>query len=273
MSPIFTLRVRRLGGLAAFVALALAASPAAAATATPRPLEYDREIVAADLAGRPLRELALMRNTIFARAGQPFRRPWINAYFRKQPWYKPVDIKKQRLALTPLGTRNARFIGEYESRIPRAELKARKAKLDAGDLGGLSPDEAAIERTLLANALGQAVQEETRAAVGDVSGNPLDDPSLLDNLLTTTQLEGLSRRDLRILRNMIYARRGRKFRSPLLQDYFSRMEWYAIDPAYSDKNLTRNDQRNISLIRGVEDSLGGPMDDDQQKAEDFLGAA
>ena len=44
----------------------------------------------ADLEGRTLRELALMRNTIYARAGHPFRKKWLHDYFSAQPWYKPL---------------------------------------------------------------------------------------------------------------------------------------------------------------------------------------
>ena len=78
----------------------------------------------------------------------------------------------------------------------------------------------------------------------------------------------LSRRDLRLLRNTVYARRGRQFRSALLQNYFEQAAWYSSDPAYSDGKLSALDQRNIKLIRSVEDSLGGPLSDKDHKEED-----
>src|SRR5437762_3233786 len=62
-------------------------------TASPkseRPLYYERLITAADLEGRSLRELSLMRNTIYARAGNPFRKKWLRDYFTSQPWYHPA---------------------------------------------------------------------------------------------------------------------------------------------------------------------------------------
>src|SRR5262245_25089010 len=55
-----------------------------------RPFYYTREITQQDLDGRSLRELTLMRNTIYARAGNRFRKKWLNDYFSAQPWYHPL---------------------------------------------------------------------------------------------------------------------------------------------------------------------------------------
>jgi hypothetical protein len=69
--------------LLAAMATALGGRPAAAAT--DRPLYYTRPITEADVAGRSLRELAILRNTIFARAGQPFRKRWLHDTSRLSP--------------------------------------------------------------------------------------------------------------------------------------------------------------------------------------------
>ena len=37
------------------------------------------------------------------------------------------------------------------------------------------------------------------------------------------------------------------------------------DPGYTDARLTKNDQRNIELIKSVEEELGGPITDDEQQ--------
>jgi len=75
-------------------------------------------------------------------------------------------------------------------------------------------------------------------------------------------VRAMSLRDLRLLRNSIYARRGRPFRSPILRDHFSGMGWYQVNPDYSDRLLSRNDARNIALIKSVENEFGGPLTDD-----------
>ncbi len=238
---------------------------ASVAAAAPRPLYYDREITNADLDGRSLRELSIMRNWPFAKAGQPFRKQWLRDYFSALPWYKPVDIKEVK-KLSNLDSKNAAAIAKYETALSRDELRKRRDEIGAGKLGVMTPSEVKIESMLLSRLLGgRAVPEEKQA---DPATSPLDDPSQLDRLLTVDQLKDMSRRDLRVLRNMVYARRGRKFKSQLLQSYFDRMEWYSIDPDYGDNKLTKNDQRNIKLIRSVEDSIGGPMTDDEQKQED-----
>lgn len=63
---------------------------------------------------------------------------------------------------------------------------------------------------------------------------------------------------LRIARNEIYARHGRKFDAVDLQEYFSQKTWYHgnIDPsAFTEDVLTETEKRNLSLIRTAEDQL------------------
>jgi hypothetical protein len=83
----------------------------------------------------------------------------------------------------------------------------------------------------------------------------------LDEVLKVKDLRLLSLRDLRLLRNTIYARRGRPFKSPLLQEHFARMPWYTPDPAYTDERLTKTDKRNVALIQQVEQEFGGALGD------------
>src|SRR5215472_17583683 len=102
----------------------------AQATAKPedRPLYYTRPITDDDLIGRSLRELTLMRNTIYARAGNPFRKKWLNDYFSAQPWYHPLAQMDQS-KLTPLDRKNAEIIAEFDGSISRVDLLARKKAL------------------------------------------------------------------------------------------------------------------------------------------------
>src|SRR5438270_2807620 len=108
--------------LLAAMATALGGLPTA--SAADRALYYTRPITEADVAGRTLRELAILRNTIFARAGQPFRKRWLHEYFSAQPWYKPGAVVDPR-TLSPLDQRNADLLSRYELAVPRAELERR----------------------------------------------------------------------------------------------------------------------------------------------------
>src|SRR5215471_21068361 len=192
-----------------------------------RPLYYTREITKEDLDGRSLRELTLMRNTIYARAGNRFRKKWLNDYFSAQPWYHPLD-KMDQSKITPLDRKNAEIISNYEAAITREDLRVRQQAWSA--MGGDTP-EAKIELGLISMRLGKWVG-------GGQERTPLEDPTLLDKQLTVAQLSDFSRRDLRLLRNLVYARHGRLFKSAVLQQYFGSLEWYKEDPTYTDARLT-----------------------------------
>lgn len=261
-----------------------------------------------ELTDKSLRELSILRNTIFARYGWAgFRKPWLREHFAKQPWYRP-DPRFSYQRLTDADKKNAHFIGVYEHSITErelfrreAELRARHGKIWSDQLkwrtrGGkevracVSPAAAEsaeefdreswdcqfgkqpwyapnpkysddlltaddrIELGLISRALGNfALDEEQRGKAADRS---------LDRILPTADLRKLSLRDLRILRNTLYARRGRPFKSPVLRDHFSGMSWYKVDSAYSDRRLSKNDRRNIALIKSVENEFGGPLADE-----------
>lgn len=71
--------------------------------------------------------------------------------------------------------------------------------------------------------------------------------------LSDADLRGLSKSQLRILRNTIYARHGRKFKSKDLQNYFRGFSWYS--PRYdeiSPSSLSAVEKHNIQLIQRYE---------------------
>lgn len=247
-----------------------AKSPPAPAIAEARPLYYERRITKDDLEGRTLRELTLMRNTIYARVGQSFRKPWIDQYFRAQPWYAPRD-QPDLTKLSPDDFANTQAIVDHENALTPAHFEKQQAELLARKKAGTATPEDDIELELLAVRLG-GWTTDLELKPEDLS--PLADPTKLDALLNANQLATLSLRDLRTLRNTIYARRGRPFRSPLLQQYFGDMDWYKPDDDYSDAKLTAIDRKNIRLVMSVEKAAGGPMTDYEHKVEEgwFYGA-
>lgn len=77
-----------------------------------------------------------------------------------------------------------------------------------------------------------------------------------DLLLTDSDVKFLSKDELRIARNEIYARHGRKFNSADLQQYFNGCSWYrgTIDAsAFSDDSLSDLEKKNIKLIEKFEE--------------------
>lgn len=70
--------------------------------------------------------------------------------------------------------------------------------------------------------------------------------------LTKSDLAGLSSEELRIARNEIYARHGRRFKDTELQDYFDSQDWYygSIEPDefVDSKELSTLERRNAKFI-------------------------
>ncbi|WP_257462521.1 YARHG domain-containing protein [Archangium lipolyticum] len=261
------------------------------------------------LRGKSLRELSLLRNTIFARYGWAgFRKTWLREHFQQKPWFKPNPGFSYKL-LSDVDRENVQAIAHHEMNVTYQDLEERRDSLlaKAGKWWGDAPkyeDEkgrehpscnpsnfmAADAEQEIANskdcmyhrspAISRApdfkkLEPHERIELGLLSramGSFASDDSSrgqmeksLDEVLSLKDLRELSLRDLRLLRNTLYARRGRPFKSPVLQRHFAHMPWYKADPSYTDARLTKNDQRNVKLIQSVEKELGGALKD-----EDFL---
>jgi hypothetical protein len=74
-------------------------------------------------------------------------------------------------------------------------------------------------------------------------------------VLQLLDLVGLRANQLRLLRNAIFARHGRTFTTPQLQDYFNSRPWYRPHADYSDDQLSPVDKRNIKIVQAAELSL------------------
>ena len=74
-------------------------------------------------------------------------------------------------------------------------------------------------------------------------------------MLSGSQLSGMSKSQLRIARNEIYARHGRRFDDPELQAYFDSQSWYngTIPPgSFDTMSLSQTERTNIELIQQYE---------------------
>ena len=75
------------------------------------------------------------------------------------------------------------------------------------------------------------------------------DIELFENKLITEQmLRGLSLHELRLLRNEIYARHGRVFRTDWLSQYFFSQPWYDPKEDFKDEEISGTDKTNIETI-------------------------
>jgi hypothetical protein len=100
-------------------ATVLRRAPAVSRVVEEAPFFMVREVREADLAGQSPQQLELMRNEIYARHGRRFRRPDIQEYFNRQPWYTPKfdanSFPNDLLSRTQM--RNVQFIAAYEKRL------------------------------------------------------------------------------------------------------------------------------------------------------------
>lgn len=78
-------------------------------------------------------------------------------------------------------------------------------------------------------------------------------------LLTDSDIQGLTARELNYAKNEIYARHGRKFDSQELRNYFESKSWYvgkydgsSFDANYSDQLLSDIEKRNAEFLKDAE---------------------
>lgn len=78
-------------------------------------------------------------------------------------------------------------------------------------------------------------------------------------LLTTSDIQGLTARELNYAKNEIYARHGRKFDSQELRNYFESKSWYVekyegsvFDTNYSDQLLSDIEKKNAEFLKDAE---------------------
>ena len=117
---------------------------------------------------------------------------------------------------------------------------------------------AAIILTVLVNGgrLAAEVPRDVPRAALDTQAERMDGQIFADSStvrLTEAQVSGLSRIELALARNEIYARNGRHFRAKVLRDHFEQFDWY--EPFTWDPMLTPLELQNVALIRAAEERL------------------
>ena len=110
-----------------------------------------------------------------------------------------------------------------------------------------------IERANL-SVIDAAQRKQRHAAI-----SPGDMEHFEKRLVDEAMLKGLSLHELRLLRNEVYARRGRAFRTEWLSQYFYSQPWYDPREDYTEPELSDTEKQNIAIIvayeRKVKDSL------------------
>ena len=248
-----------------------------------------------DVARASLYDLKLMRGIVFGRHGRIFKDAEIQLYLKEQDWYKPnaafqnsmlnnterrnLDLirvaeaskhptvepgdmrywQTRPLTIKKLGTHSG-----AEWLVLRSEVEAIHGKRfsepwlqkyfeerywykesDTYDPKKLSQ----IEIKNLAT-ISSAHKRSRNVALA-----PGDMELFEDKPITPQMLRGLSLHELRLLRNEVYARHGRAFKSQWLMQYFFSQEWYQPSDEFKDEDLSGADKQNVETIVAYENKI------------------
>jgi hypothetical protein len=211
--------------------------------------------------------------------------PWLQKYFEERYWYKP-NPNYSPTVLSEIERKNLTM-------LMAARDKQRKVAISPGDMDkfqNVPLQEAMLEGATL-NEL-RIMRNEFWARRGKrfttpgfrsfyewqdwykplknqklVKLNPIEEANvktienyekklrdkLATEILPPEIFEGLFIEDLRVLRNEIYARRGRIFKDAKLQKTFAEMSWYKPDPNFKDDMLNEIEVKNLASIKKAEE--------------------
>lgn len=184
------------------------------------PQSSQRLLTYVDIANFTKQDMMLARNEIFARHGRKFSDEDVRTYFEAQSWYKgtiePGDFSMS--AISDIEQKNIDFLKQYED-----------------GLNGVSQ------------------QVGNAGSVTTYNGYMI--PQSSARRLTYADISGLSKWQLSIARNEIYARNGRLFIDPDVQAYFNAQSWYyGYIPAesFDGSALSDTEKYNIEFIKSYE---------------------
>jgi hypothetical protein len=248
-----------------------------------------------DVARASLYDLKLMRGIVFGRHGRIFKDAEIQLFLKEQDWYKPnaafqnsmlnnterTNLDLIRIAeaskhptvepgdmrywqTRPLTVKKLGTHSGAEWLVLRSEVEAIHGKRflepwlqryfeerywykasDNYDPKRLSDIEL---KNLATISLAQKKSRNVALAPGDME-------LFEDKPISAPLLRGLSLHELRLLRNEVYARHGRAFKSEWLMQYFFSQPWYQPSDTFKDEDLSGADKQNVETIVAYENKI------------------
>ena len=126
---------------------------------------------------------------------------------------------------------------------------------DGSDYADSDKTEITTETTTAATTQATTQVTTQEAEVNMVSQAEYIIPDSNSRYLIASDLAGLTKEELRLARNEIYARHGRKFQDQELQTYFNSKSWYngTIEPEnFSNDLLDEYEKANVEYIKTFE---------------------
>lgn len=183
------------------------------------PVGAQRTLTEADLRGLSKWQLDILRNEIYAAHGRRFQRSDLQQYFDRQTWYQP-DAGFTESRLSSVEKRNAAFIADYQKR--------------RGQVGSTTTTQKAAPPRRVTSSSGQVLPYSSSQRLG------------------VEDLAGLSKWQLEVARNEIYARHGRPFKRSDLRQHFRNQSWYTEDSSFTEGRLSSLEKANVQTILAYE---------------------
>lgn len=154
---------------------------------------------------------------------------------------------------------------KVETAVPKKDIKAAREAAELSDEGEVQT--IAIDKDIVVNAGGtgsadeKSKMQDSQTTEDSQTVQNTEDyifPNSSSVLLTDAEVSGISKDQLRIGRNEILARHGRRFNDQALQQYFDSKSWYngTISPDEFDTNLDSRlndvERANIEIIKKYE---------------------
>ena len=254
-----------------------------------------KRISAADVAKVKAENLQLMRGVVFGKHGRIFKDWEIKTYLQSRDWYKPNpnftnaalnDNERDNLDVIRIAeaehheTVQPGDMRLYQNRLltrrklgthTNAEWTVLAAEIEAIH-GKRFDDQPWLQQYLEERYWYKAnndykpnlsATEEKNLRLIDtirrqqrrVALQPGDMELFENKLISEAMLRGLSLHELRLLRNEIYARHGRVFKTLWLQQYFGGQMWYEANEDFKDEEMTGPDKTNVETIVAYENKL------------------
>lgn len=205
----------------------------------------------AEIADMPLQVVCYAKNEIYARNGRMFVSNELQQYFNQQEWYTPLYRPEQftpdmlntyETANVGLLDSRERALGTYGLDVPGYSYQVVYDYISAhgGSIGGYT--------TGASSSWPYGV---------DPNGYIIADSN--SRYLSDADIAGMTLQELCYAKNEIYARRGRRFLSNELQNYFNLRNWYNgyIAPeAFSDAVFSDVEMTNVNKLSAREAALG-----------------
>jgi hypothetical protein len=254
-----------------------------------------KRISAADVAKVKADNLQLMRGVVFGKHGRIFKDWEIKTYLQSRDWYKPNpnftnsalnDTERDNLDVIRIAeaehheTVQPGDMRLYQNRLltrkklgthTNAEWTVLAAEIEAIH-GKRFDDQPWLQQYLEERYWYKAADnykpnlsttEEKNLRLIDtirrqqrrVALQPGDMELFENKLISEAMLRGLSLHELRLLRNEIYARHGRVFKTLWLQQYFGSQMWYDANEDFKDEEMTGPNKTNVETIVAYENRL------------------